>query len=236
MTKAHCFAIYYAQLPTGNTISDKTLIQRLIRVLRIQPDEEFILFNQQEHIYCSLVTADQKSMTLRIIKKEKNTILTPHITVLLPVLKRAALEEALYLVTELGAQEIQLITTDKTTKQQSLDIERAQRIVIAAAEQSKQFAFPQVIQPIPLDTALKNCKKPLLIADIQGKSIGTYIPLLKKQTALTLLVGPEGDFSQSEYELFARIADNGYHCTLTPTILRSEHAIALLVGIVRSML
>jgi len=239
MSNAHRFALYSSWLPTSATdiITDKELVHRLVHVLRAQQGQEIILFNQEYHLLCTITSLSNKSVAIAITKREKNKQLTPSVTVLLPILKRAAFEDALYMVTELGANKIQLISTEKTTKWHAHDIERAQRIVIAAAEQSKQFAFPHVVPPIGLKEAIKECEKPLVIADIQGKPLRNYLPFLEKQIAITLLVGPEGDFSQSEYVLLNSMnQDSIYRCTLTPTILKSEHAIALLVGMVRSLL
>lgn len=242
MNNVHRFAFFYSAFPSSSAetfiITDKELAHRLIHVLRAHQGQEIILFNQKYHAICTITAINSKSVTVSITKKEKNKQLTPHISVLLPILKRAAFEDALYLITELGANEIQLITTDKTTtKWQAHDTERAERIMIAAAEQSKQFAFPQILQPISLEAAITTNKKPLLIADIQGKPIRNYLSLLENKKEITILVGPEGDFSQTEYVLLDSMnQEDMYRCTLTPTTLRSEHAIALLVGMLRSML
>lgn len=237
MSNTHRFALFYSDLSTEHTtiaIDDAALVQRIGTILRLAPSDEIILFNAQEHATCTITAISRKGVELRIDNHQRNSILTPAVTILLPLLKKAAFEQALYIATEMGANEIQLVQTHKSIHQwQSHDQERAQRIIIAAAEQAKQFALPLLHTPQPLAAAVAQCSKPVLVADIAGNPLKQWLLNAPSYNAITIMIGPEGDFTATERPLLER--DDFYRVKLTPTILRSEHALALLLGIVRSM-
>jgi len=245
----HEFALYVASLSDSVQnllaqdliLTDETLVHRMMQVLRLQPGQECILFDQTMHIYCIIKSFVQKKQVICTIKyKEINCILSPKITFLLPVLKKEALETALYSLTEIGVTEIQLVLTQKTHHAffNQKDMDRLQRIIIAAAEQSKNFAYPLLKAPVHLTTILDayvttNAK---IFFDIKGESSTSVIYRLHidKPSDIVLLVGPEGDLKNEEKELI--ISKNFTVCTLTPTVLRSVQAVALSAGLIRSLL
>jgi RsmE family RNA methyltransferase len=115
------------------------------------------------------------------------------------------------------------------------EYERLERLIIASAEQAKQFAVPQLHEPISLETAI--AQQPLLIyGDPAGNAFKTVFQALPpkknelKQCAV--LVGPEADFTLHEKRLLQNHGAIG--CALTPTVLRSHLAITMLAGAVRS--
>ncbi len=240
----HEFALYVTDLPglkpgTLYTLKDQDLIHRMLHVLRLQQDDQFILFSRTHAFVCTINTYLKKELIINIITPKQVSKIMPVINVFLPMLKRTALEEALYSCTELGAQVIQLIYTDKTphTKVQPKDLERYQRIIISAAEQCKHFCFPELRAPIMLEKALKNINPNVLniFGDPEGNSYTTLLdaknPLNCKE--ITILVGPEGDLTPEEKLALKEYNFNFVH--LTPTILRAQQALTVLLGIIRSL-
>jgi RsmE family RNA methyltransferase len=220
--------------------SDEKLLHRMKYVLRLKPQDHCLLFDR--HIYLSVVICafvGKKQISVKIQELHKTVALQPTITFLLPVLKRDDYESALYALAELGINEIQLIFTHKTAHQWSgaRDSERAEKILIAAAEQSKNFGYPQLSAPINLESALEKhgAADMKIFFDPAGK------PLLEVATTLNsinskkiiLLVGPEGDLSVQEKELVK--ANEFIFCALTPTIVRAVQAVTLGAGFIRSM-
>lgn len=242
----HQFALYFAefskkQLTAGQTltIKDVDLFHRIVNVLRLQPQEQCIFFDEHRHGEVTLQSFDKKNtITVSIDTIKENSDYKPHISFLLPILKREAFEHALYSLVELGANEIQLITTQKAHRKWggSKELERLQRIMIAAAEQSKNFALPKIKEPVKLSDALqastRDAKK--VFFDAEGVHAYTLVQALKESPKnLVLLIGPEGDLTLEEKSILQQ--NNVEFCRLTPTILRAEQAVIVAMGLVRSL-
>lgn len=250
MASKHEFALHLAELSkivARDTVSlhDHEAILRITTILRLQPGEIIILFDKAVHARCRLRSVSKKSLEFELLEKKENTVLLPKATCLLPLLKRDDLETALYAAVELGASVVQLVVTEKVQRAWggAKEFERLQRIMIAAAEQSKNFALPELHAPIVLEQALENVNKQSakfkavkLLFDLGGKSALSVMHELaaEKHAEIILLVGPEGDLTDIEKQLAAQ---QGFvTCTLTPTILRAVSAFALGLGLIRSCL
>lgn len=244
---SHQFALYTMQsfletISVGKEfiLTDTAMVQRIISILRLEIGESFIIFNKEVHAVATITNrVKNKSVTLIFDKKTANAVLKPHITLLLPLLKKDALETALYSLVELGANTIQLVTTAKSNQKWSIkEHERAQRIIIAAAEQSKHFASPTLLMPSSLTQVLEKISP----SDVKICFDPAGLPLsvlfkddqLKKSVSFILAIGPEGDFTPDEKNLFGQHNFSNY--ALTPTILRASQAAALGLGIIRSLI
>ena len=248
----HEFALYIESLSLlvqkkgpGSVLvfSDEKLFHRMATVLRLCIDDSIVFFDREIFVKATITAfVSKKQIHVTIQSIQSTTVFHPEITFLLPVLKRDDLETALYALVEVGVNAIQLVFTRKTGNQWSgsRNSERIQRIIIAAAEQSKNFAYPQVKAPIPLEVALKDysgaqyTKK--LFFDPAGKKFFDVIQTLHgdKPERVVLFVGPEGDLSLEEKKMVQ--AHNFIFCALTPTIMRAAQAAALAAGFVRSLL
>lgn len=224
--------------------SDEKLFHRMMTVLRLRIGDACVFFDQKVYITAVLKTCvGKKEVHVEIQTVQLTTILRPKITFLLPVLKRDDYEAALYALAEIGVNSIQLVFTHKTGNQWSgnRDTERARRILIAAAEQSKNFAYPTLKTPISLQEALKEYdeggdKTVKVFFDPTGSRFFDVAQTLysKQPEHVLLLVGPEGDLTVEEKKMVC--ANNFIFCALTPTILRAVHAATLAAGSVRSLL
>ncbi len=245
----HLFALFYqasidwhsiSPLSTV-TITDESIVHRAYHVLRLGPDDQIILFNKQYHFLLTLITLSKKEIKATITQANKNTVYQPSITVALPLLKRDALTYALDGLTQLGINTIQLITTQKSQSQfsQQKDMQRLYKIIYAAAEQSKNFSFPELIKPVPLSdfiTDYNTQKKRIIFGDPAGLPAHEVISSLQQNntTPITIIMGPEGDLTVNEKSLLKQ--HSVMYMALTPTILRAEQAICLASGMVRALM
>ena len=225
--------------------SDDKLFHRIVTVLRLRIGDTCVFFDREIFIIATIMAfVGKKHIHVTIQSVQSTTALRPKVTFLLPLLKRDDLESALYGLTEVGINTIQLIFTQKTGNQwsQDRDSERIQRIVIAAAEQSKNFAYPHVKAPISLQAALKEYgdddgdATAKIFFDPEGRKIFDVMGELhgKQPEHVLLLVGPEGDLNLEEKKMVQ--ANNFIFCALTPTIMRAMQAAAFAAGFVRSLL
>lgn len=234
----HEFALFFKELSLHKgkaafAVTDAALVQRIISVLRLSKGESLVLFDTSVHVDCTLEALDKKQIIFAAHEWGQNRIITPEVTVLLPVLKRDALDAAIYSCTALGASAIQLLTTAKTRAWGGAkELERLQRVVIAAAEQSKNFNFPVVYEPSDILDALQHYGsiETKLFADVNGVSLPGLLAKTDFSKPLLICVGPEGDLTSEEKEV---IKNSFTFCALTVTILRAEQALALLLGTVR---
>ena len=243
----HEFAIFVDQLsylvssvePGGTlTLEGEKLHQRLVRVLRLRSGDAVILFDRACHVRFILQEHQGKTRMRGVIHTKKaNIILHPSITFLLPLLKRDDCNAALYSLTEIGVNEVRLVTTQKVRRAWGGEGEfiRLRRVMVAAAEQSKNFAFPELYSPTSLSIALQEIAGICIYFDPSGKPLFEIVSSLVGQSPeyVTLMVGPEGDLVAPEKKI---IKEAGFiFCALTPTILRATQATAVGAGIVRSI-
>ncbi len=238
----HEFALFFPampQKPESLVVTDPVFIHRIAHILRLNVNDSIILFDRTINGIAQIVTIQKKLIELSFNSIKKNLSLVPNITIGLPLLKRDSFEQALYAATELGANEIQLLITEKSQRIfTQKEMIRAQNIVHAAAEQSKNFAFPILHEPISLPIFCQRVESDCvpIFFDPHGEPIAKVVNnfSMKDSKAYTLLVGPEGDLSSQEKEL---LRDHTYRFVqLTPTILRSYQALTIGLGIFRSFL
>ncbi len=241
-SQAHEFALYYDALPqsldVSDTvhISDKDIIHRIERVLRLKKGEQCILFNRESHAKVCILSMDKKQILVEILSFEKNKIYSPYITFLLPVLKRDALSAAVYYLVEAGVNEIKLIQTKHQPRAWGgqKEQERLNRVAIAAAEQSKHFAFPVISDPVSYEQAVSELpeKSVRILANPEGDS---FSEILSQSTPVQIILtcGPEADLSVEEKD-FLRL--NSFKLMkLTPTILRAETAAFCISSLFRTV-
>lgn len=221
------------------TLDNADLYHRIIHVLRLSKEDQFILFDQTNHIQCSLETVEKKKLSVKILAQNQNLSLSPSITFLLPLLKREAFHETIYALCELGATHIQpIITQHSQRKWTEKEKEKTERIIHAAAEQSKNFAFPDIAQPVKLEDFLENKENNhiSIFFDPDGKPLLQTINALAEKfpQEIRLMIGPEADLTPDEKKALEQ--NNFSFCALTPTILRAQQAAVVSLGIIRSLI
>lgn len=246
MTSKHEFAVYAARVSSKNKmieLQDADAVHRIRSVLRLEMGDELIVFDDQHHYKCCITAISKKTISLSLLSTELSAQLFPSIIVLLPLLKREAFERMLYACVELGANVVQPVITEKSQRswRNEHDFQRARAIMIAAAEQSKQFAIPQMQAPITLEEAVERHSNHIkFVADPSGESLYKILTRMKdyaqagKKESIVMTFGPEGDFTDAEKNLLKNASYQSVR--LTPTVLRSQQAGALLLGIIRSVI
>lgn len=245
----HEFAIYHEQQGLQNIIahhrvgdlvdiSDDNVVTRIRAVLRLEPGESIILFNDTHHISATITAIKKSSVAVKIDSITQSVALAPAITMLLPILKRDAMEQCLAAMCELGVNNIQPIITAKSQRSwpNDKDLARAHKIIRASAEQCKQFAMPEILPTISLEQALgsRYPSAHQIFFDVAGTPLKNCLEKINQQPdgSFVCIVGPEGDFATEEKRA---ISNGGFlPVQLTPTVLRSWQAAFLGVGIVRS--
>ncbi|HXW86428.1 MAG TPA: RsmE family RNA methyltransferase [Candidatus Bathyarchaeia archaeon] len=245
MTKQnHIFAFYDTHLPIISLskelvpyiISDETLYHRLVRVLRLRVGESCVLFNAGNYAEFSILEITKKTVEGELKERGVQQKYTPHISFLLPLLKREALEHALYGLVQAGVNEIYLVETDNAYRSvRDHERIRLEHIMRNAAEQAKYFYIPLLHGAVSLQKLVPTMREKgvqIIFCDPVGQPCSTVLPSLSDHTSYALMIGPENDLTSSEKKI---LIDAGVlFLSLTPTILRAESAAMIGAAMMRA--
>ncbi len=250
MSDKHIFSLHSPHLqPEQNlvigasiTILDNDLWHRIFNVLHLKEGEACILFNAPLVVHLDLERSQKKGFISGKITDIRTTEQQqPLIHLFQGLLKREAMEDCAYVAAQMGVSTMTAIITSKVhrSKFDAKDKERVEKIMIAACEQSKQFVKPTIQETCSLQDALKNLihqkNSYNFFCDPDGAS---FFDCLQKVTSsshdsVNIFVGPEGGFTSSERELL--ITNNVAPHALTKSILRSQEAVTVCLGAIRSV-
>ncbi len=124
---------------------------------------------------------------------------------------------------ETGVDEITFIETENSERAK-VNMERCEKIAVSAMKQSKQWYLPIIHPLVDVKTAItQNNDTEKLIAWCETEQTQQLAQLhQKKSNQISLLIGPEGDFTATEVELAKK---HGFTpVSLGTTILRTETA------------
>lgn len=210
---------------TGSTLftltSQGPLVNQLKNVFRLGKGDQVVLFDNSGYDYVVAIESYEKdTVSFSKISGTRNTTLPTRETYLFSsIVKKDNFEWISQKATELGVSYIVPIISERSEKK-DLNLERIQKIVIEAAEQSGRGTLP-ILEPIvDLKEALEK------YAHIKSLAWHPESPKFVSQdveNAIGAYVGPEGGWSPEELSLFKK---HGVHMhSLGPQILRSETAV-----------
>jgi RsmE family RNA methyltransferase len=241
---SHQFALWMPTLSVELThnaafivIDDHLLITRLKTVLRLRVNEQSILFDRAVHAFVTCTALEKKRITMRVETVQQNHRFVPRITMILPLLKKDTLSTAIYDLTACGVSDIQLTHTAGVQRKWggSAELERLERVAIAAAEQAKQYIVPVISIPKVFEIVLASCTTDSVIIffDPAGMPLEKTLHTIPTNVShYYLIVGPEADLIDTEKELLQK--RGALFCALTPTVLRTHLAATLGVAMMRS--
>jgi 16S rRNA (uracil1498-N3)-methyltransferase len=203
----------------------------VVNVMRMKRGSKINFFNKEGEWLSEIVFLDNNRVEVKFLNKLKEPIKNFNIELAICLVKKNPMDTILQKATELGVTKIIPIISERTEVKE-LNFERARKIVIEATEQSNQLIPPQILQVTKLKDFLKNLdgSAKLLFADVNSKDD------LKKEVisgaqSLSVLIGPEGDFSPSERDLiFGK--PNVVSFTISRNILRSDTAVISAISLV----
>jgi len=112
-------------------------------------------------------------------------------------------------------------------------VERWRRIAHEASQQSRRDAVPEIVSPQRLDESVSKASgKRIVLAETEQDK--RFAGLVGPASELSLAIGPEGGWTESELMLFDKNA--WLRASLGPTILRAETAAIAGLAVARSVL
>jgi len=221
--------IYHpAPLLTGNTLFlDEDAANHVGRVLRMQSGQPLQLFNGDGNNYAATITdVGKKQVQVSISAVTENPVESSlRIHLGQGISRGDRMDFAIQKAVELGVTEITPLFTERCGVK--LDGERLakrneqwQKIAISACEQSGRSVVPTVHPAKTLAEWLAQPTKELALT-LDPRASAT-IKTLAPASAIRLVIGPEGGFTDHEVAITASAGFNGIQ--LGPRILRTETA------------
>ena len=231
--------LYFSDKIQSDLVSQLTKAQShyVKDVMRLKIGDGFSIFNAQGEWNASIESYEKESARIKILDKLRDKKKEHNIWLAFTPIKQNPLNFIIQKGTELGVQKFIPILSERTIVK-DINIERVKKIIVESAEQSNRISIPQINNLEPLKFFLSQFPKNgcLVFCDINcNKSELKNILLKKIDGPICILVGPEGDFSESERQL---IIDLKQTCSLSlaSNILRSETAAIAAVTIVNFQL
>ncbi|MGU9978206.1 MAG: 16S rRNA (uracil(1498)-N(3))-methyltransferase [Candidatus Oxydemutatoraceae bacterium WSBS_2016_MAG_OTU14] len=230
--------IYLDQsLALGETVSVTDSKHHYItHVLRLSAGDKIYLFNGSEQFAGSITKTHRQSLDV-LCEEACSTEPAPTVTIdlYLAIARSASMDFAIQKATELGIRDIQLLRTEhsQSLSKSALPVREKhwQKVAISAAEQCGRTTVPSLKSALPLkEVRLSNTAYAFV-----PTATKSFVQSLSEspQASLSLMIGPEGDFSQADLE---HIQNLGIEPVQIGTrILRVETAVITAMSIVHTV-
>ncbi len=203
---------------------EKEESKHIIKVLRKKEGDILHVTNGLGYLFnCEISLASDNKCLVNITSFEKKSAPKFHLHLAVaPTKMNDRFEWFLEKATEIGIQEITPIICDRSERK-VINKERFDKIVLSALKQSNELYLPKLNDAISLKDFLKQeLGEKKLIAHCEETSKKTLKSVLKPNEDVTILIGPEGDFSIKEIDL--AIKQGFIPVSLGNTRLRTETA------------
>ena len=225
--------LYYSESIVENSTSlvSKEHSHYIANVMRLKKGSNINFFNKEGEWLSKIIFIERDKVEVKFLNKIKEPLKISNIELAICLVKKTPMEIILQKATELGVSKIVPIISDRT-EVKDLNFDRANKIVVEAIEQSNQLNPPEISQIIKLKDFINDISNEtkLFFADINSKQILSSKDLVKEKK-ISVLIGPEGDFSPAERELILSKPET-VPFTLSGNILRADTAVISAISII----
>jgi 16S rRNA (uracil1498-N3)-methyltransferase len=210
----------------------------LTHVLRAGPGERFEISDNRRVYLAEVESVRMDQISFTIVEPIEISAPVVHTRLLASLTKFERFEWMIEKATEVGVDEIVPVVAERSEK--GLDqaarkrLARWKRIVREASEQARRAHLPELGLPISLGEALQTVASYRYVLEESGaRPILAELPLDRKPAdRVTLLVGPEGGWTDREREAF--LAADWTAVWLGSNILRAETAAVAGLAIIQA--
>ena len=198
--------------------------QHILKVLRIKSGEEIFVTDGQGNLAKGHLRIEGKRAALDVVEIEKEyPAFAPKLHIAIAPTKNIdRIEFFVEKAVEMGISEITFLNTDNTERR-NINIDNLRKQAIGASKQSLRRHFPVVNDLVKFKDFIKDI-------DVETTYVAHCVETLERipiqdigaQEKITVLIGPEGDFSEQEIQV---LIDRGVRAvTLGNQRLRTETA------------
>ena len=202
-------------------------------VMRLKIGDKLSIFNTSGE-WSAVIESYRKNVAkIKIMGKVRDNDNEKNIWLAFSPIKQNSLNFIIQKCTELGVQRFVPILSARTVVRE-INLERIKKIIIEASEQSNRISVPEIDKTESLKNFLSKFPKNgcLIFCDINSDKKDLK-NILKKQNdgPVCILIGPEGDFSESERKAIIEL-NQTFSISLAKNILKAETAALSAVTIV----
>ena len=208
---------------------DKSQSHYVSKVMRIKENEVFSLFNSSGEWEAKIISISKSSVEFNITKQLRQKENLKELWLAFSPIKSNYFNFMIQKATELGVTKFLPIIFDRTIVRK-INKERLEKVIIEAAEQSNRIQVPNIEDPQNLRDFLDKSDVDLIFTDLNSKNNKVDLKKLTSKPTC-ILVGPEGDFSESERDEI--LSYKGVQAIkINENILRSETAVISAISII----
>jgi len=215
---------------------NKSQSHYLAKVMRVKVGESFSLFNQSGEWEAKINEILKGIVEFTVLKKLREKDNEKNIWLAFAPIKSNFFNFMIQKATELGVTKFVPIITDRTIVRK-INYERIEKIIVEASEQSNRIKVPKVEKTQNLNLFLKNNnhKINIIFGDLNTENQNLDPKIKKENKPICIIIGPEGDFTESEREQILNFKDV-QSLKINNNILRTETAAISAISIVNYFL
>ena len=208
---------------------DKSQSHYLSKVMRVKENEVFSLFNNNGEWEAKVLSVSKNIIEFKITKQLRKKENIKELWLAFSPIKSNYQNFMIQKATELGVTKFLPIIFDRTMVRK-INKKRLEKIIVEASEQSNRINVPIIEDAQDLNSFLKNNLMDLIFTDLNSNNNKIDKSKLTDKP-VCIIVGPEGDFSESEREEI--LAFKGVQpIKINENILRSETAVISAISII----
>lgn len=200
-------------------------------------DKVEIVFDNRLYV-CEIIELNPLVKVKVLDNVDINNELSIQVTIVQSLVKEQKMDYILQKTTELGVSEIipymAARSIVKIDNKQDKKIERWQKIVKEASEQSKRNNIPIIRNAISLSNLVKLSDydmKFLCSVNESSQNIKKVLSNINRNVKMLFVIGPEGGFTEEEEKC---LIDNGFiSLSLGSSVLRTETASTFIMSVIR---
>ena len=219
-------------------IDEKENYNHIVKSLRVKVGETLLLIDENEIEYKTTVSKiENKFVECDVISYEKSQRDLPYNLYLAQTpLRSDAQLTIMEKATELGIRGVHPVYTENCALKKSValsKLEKWQKVMYEASKQCERANIPTCYDLTTLETVINDKKFNRVIALCERNTNGSLKEYLRENPAkdgenILLIIGPEGGFSENEFELMRK--HNLPMLTLGDLILKAETAVIVTLG------
>ena len=227
--------LFYSESLSNNLSGklNKDQSRYLTSVMRLKTNQEFSLFNKSGEWNTKILSINKGIVEFEVQNQLRQSIQEREIWLVFAPIKSNYFNFMLQKATEIGVTKFFPITTERTIVRK-INEDRLNKILIEAAEQSNRLTIPSIEKIQKLEKFLNENKNiNLVFGDLNTEN--KKIELKDPSKPIAVLIGPEGDFSETERVKILEF--NGVQSIkLNDNILRSETAVISSLSIINYLI
>ena len=199
------------------------------KVMRIKENEVFSLFNSSGEWEAKILRISKSIVEFNITKQLRQKENFKELWLAFSPIKSNYFNFMIQKATELGVTKFLPIIFDRTIVRK-INKERLEKVIIEAAEQSNRINVPNIEDSQNLNNFLNKNDVDLIFTDLNSNNNKVDLKKLSNKPTC-IVVGPEGDFSESEREEILSYK-SVQAIKINENILRSETAVISAISII----